>query len=180
MFTCTGPGNGFLETFFFDGDFVTTDSERAGDILAVSIGGEIQLNATIHLGHGDLGAGYDCAARVAHQSLQWRQHPFAPTTARPARETTTRKSEQRPREFAGERNGSAWRGSWTLTSRRSQGGSIGTNRKSGLGTMSFRCNITNHYFYFRLVAFVNCDILFRSSGNAVAQVREVGDSQDKR
>src|SRR5271156_817645 len=29
---------------------------------------------------------------------------------------------------------------------------------SDAGTMSFQCNITNDYFYFRFVAFVNCDI----------------------
>jgi hypothetical protein len=28
----------------------------------------------------------------------------------------------------------------------------------GVGTTSFRCNITNHYFYCRFIAFVNCDI----------------------
>ncbi len=34
-------------------------------------------------------------------------------------------------------------------------------RKSDIGTAQFRCNITNHYFYFRLIAFVNRDILFQ-------------------
>jgi len=31
------------------------DPERAGDILALTIGGESQLNAAIDVSHGDLG-----------------------------------------------------------------------------------------------------------------------------
>src|SRR6266481_10169797 len=40
----------------------------------------------------------------------------------------------------------------------SASGLIGRGESSGVGTTSFRCNITNHYFYFRFIAFVNCDI----------------------
>jgi hypothetical protein len=38
-------------------------------------------------------------------------------------------------------------------------GLVGPGENSDAGTASFRCNITNYYFYFRLIAFVNCDIL---------------------
>src|SRR6266853_6087585 len=41
----------------------------------------------------------------------------------------------------------------------SASGLIGRGESSGVGTTTFRCNITNHYFYFRFIAFVNCDIL---------------------
>src|ERR1700687_3290113 len=40
----------------------------------------------------------------------------------------------------------------------SASGMVGRGESSGVGTTSFRCNITNHYFYFRFIAFVNCDI----------------------
>src|SRR6266853_5737249 len=41
----------------------------------------------------------------------------------------------------------------------SASGLIERSESSGVGTTSFRCNITNHYFYFRFIAFVNCDVL---------------------
>jgi hypothetical protein len=37
---------------------------------------------------------------------------------------------------------------------------------SVIGFTSFRCNITNYYFYFRLIAFVNLVILLRGNENA--------------
>src|ERR1035441_3159702 len=48
-------------------------------------------------------------------------------------------------------------------------GLVGPDENSGARTSSFRCNITNYYFYFRLIAFVNSDILAELPGNAVAQ-----------
>ena len=60
--------NGLLESLLLDGDTVTTDPERAGDILPRIIGGESQLNAAIDVGHGDLGARDHRTAGVAHQT----------------------------------------------------------------------------------------------------------------
>jgi len=45
---------------------------------------------------------------------------------------------------------------------------------SGAETASFGCNITNYYFYFRFIAFVNYDIMADLSANAVAQLGGVG------
>src|ERR1035437_5438695 len=60
--------NLLLESLLLDGDRVTADPERAGDILSRTIGGESQLNATIDVGHGDLGVRDHRAARVAYQA----------------------------------------------------------------------------------------------------------------
>src|ERR1039457_3210304 len=54
-------------------------------------------------------------------------------------------------------------------------GLVGPDENSGARTSSFRCNITNYYFYFRLIAFVNSDILAELPGNAVAQAGGVAD-----
>src|SRR6266478_282438 len=61
-------GNGLLESLLLDGDAVTADPERAGDILSLIIGGESQLDAVIHVGYRDLGARDHRTARVAHQA----------------------------------------------------------------------------------------------------------------
>src|SRR5580658_4742308 len=45
-------------------------------------------------------------------------------------------------------------------------GLIGCGESSGVETASFRCNITNYYFYFRFVAFVNSHILAGSGTTA--------------
>src|ERR1700674_1412216 len=51
-------------------------------------------------------------------------------------------------------------------------GMVGRGDSSGVGTTSFRCNITNHYFYFRFIAFVNCDIsaIWRKLGCAECRI----------
>src|ERR1039458_10237366 len=56
-------------------------------------------------------------------------------------------------------------------------GLVGPGENSGARTSSFRCNITNYYFYFRLIAFVNSDILAELPGNAVAQAGGVADGE---
>src|SRR5208282_6063614 len=43
---------------------------------------------------------------------------------------------------------------------------------SGAGTASFRCNITNYYFYFRFIAFVNCDSLAELPGTRLHRLPE--------
>src|SRR6266852_381982 len=58
----------------------------------------------------------------------------------------------------------------------SASGIVGRGESSGVGTTSFRCNITNHYFYFRFIAFVNCDIL-ANCRTAVAQAGRVTDGR---
>src|ERR1035437_3141756 len=57
----------------------------------------------------------------------------------------------------------------------SQAAWLGQTKIRVLATSSFRCNITNYYFYFRLIAFVNSDILAELPGNAVAQAGGVAD-----
>src|ERR1039458_1688844 len=56
-------------------------------------------------------------------------------------------------------------------------GLVGPDENSGARTSSFRCNITNYYFYFRLIAFVNSDIPAELPGNAVAQAGGVADGE---
>ena len=48
------------------------------------------------------------------------------------------------------------------------------------GTESFLGNITNYSLYFRLIAFVNSDILAPSCGNALAQAGGVTDGGTSR
>jgi hypothetical protein len=45
-------------------------------------------------------------------------------------------------------------------------GLVGRSESSVTGFTSFRCNITNYYFYFRLIAFVNLVILLQGNENA--------------
>ena len=61
-------GNSLLESVLFNGDLVAADPERAGNILANSIGGEGQASTTIDVGDRHLGTCHDRAAWVAHQS----------------------------------------------------------------------------------------------------------------
>jgi hypothetical protein len=56
---------------------------------------------------------------------------------------------------------------WLLALTRSSRGRLSAVENSDAGTMNLRCYITNYYFYFRLVAFVNCDILLDASRNVV-------------
>jgi len=61
-------GHRLLESLLLDGDSVSPDPERTGDILALGIGGELQMHATIDVGHSDLGARNHGTAWVADQA----------------------------------------------------------------------------------------------------------------
>ncbi len=60
----------------------------------------------------------------------------------------------------------AWRSSWARSLERFVWVGLDAAESSVIGFTSFRCNITNYYFYFRLIAFVNLVIWLLASENA--------------
>src|SRR5579859_2641370 len=63
-----GAGDGLLESLLLYGDTVTADVERAGYIFSLIVGGEADLNAAVHVGHGDFRIRYHRAALIADQA----------------------------------------------------------------------------------------------------------------
>ena len=130
-------GNGLLESLLLDGDAVTADPERAGDILSLMIGGEGQLGAAIDVHHGHFGVRDHCASAIAHQAYNGASILLCP-------------------QRRGEANGHEEKeGRENLSGVETDGHGEPPELESKL--RGLLCNITNYYFYLRLMAFVNWD-----------------------
>ena len=60
--------NTLLEPWLLDGNGITADAERAGNILALVIGGRVERGSPVDLGHNHFDVGHDCASGIPHDS----------------------------------------------------------------------------------------------------------------